>query len=301
MKYCERAEWADITPIPQDDGPDPPCSISYTPLFVDAMDYFRAVMKQSEMSERAFSLTTDILSYNPANYTAWQYRRDLIKALNKDLNEELLYTSNMGSSNVKNYQIWHHRRFLIQELKDESKELAYCKELLEDDSKNYHAWTHRQWVLQEFGLWDKELSFVNDLLDDDVRNNSAWNHRHFIITSTTGYNDEVVEREVKYTLDKISLAPSNESPWNYLCGAVLKGKLSSDPSVKKFAEELFERGVRSPYLAATLAKLYEEEFVSGISESCTKAIVMYDRLATDFDCLRTVYWQHRKAVLEARQ
>ena len=35
----------DVTPIPQDDGPNPVCSIDYANGFVEAMDYFRAILK----------------------------------------------------------------------------------------------------------------------------------------------------------------------------------------------------------------------------------------------------------------
>ena len=40
----------DITPIPQDDGPYPVCAIDYPPDFVQAMDYFRAILRTNEHS-----------------------------------------------------------------------------------------------------------------------------------------------------------------------------------------------------------------------------------------------------------
>ncbi|KNC82617.1 hypothetical protein SARC_05091, partial [Sphaeroforma arctica JP610] len=239
----------------------------------------------------------DVISHNTANYTAWQYRRDILIALNMDLRNELRYTSDMGAQNVKNYQIWHHRRFLVQQLNYGAEEIDYCNELLEDDSKNYHAWTHRQWALKEFNEWDNELKYIELLLNQDVRNNSAWNHRHFVITNTTGYTNEVMDREVVYTLDKIKIAPNNESPWNYLTGALLCGKLTSVPEVKTFAEEMMDKGIRSPYVAATLAKVYEEEFAQGREESRKEAVNMYDKLSSDLDGIRRAYWEHRKEAL----
>jgi protein farnesyltransferase/geranylgeranyltransferase type-1 subunit alpha len=38
---------------------------------VDTMNYFRAVIQAEEKSERALELTTDVISVNSANYTAW--------------------------------------------------------------------------------------------------------------------------------------------------------------------------------------------------------------------------------------
>ena len=51
--------------------------------------------------------------------------------------------------------------------------------------------------MKEFDMWDKELDYVNKLLSQDLRNNSAWNQRYFVIENTTGFTDEVLEKEVR--------------------------------------------------------------------------------------------------------
>lgn len=69
-----------------------------------------------------------------------------------------------------------------------------------------------------FSLYDKELEYVEQLINDDVRNNSAWNQRYFVISNTTKFEQEVIDREIDYALEKIDLVRGNESAWNYLRG-----------------------------------------------------------------------------------
>lgn len=71
-QYSEDPEWADVTPLPQDDGgPNPLAQISYTDGYSEAMSYLRAVMATNEMSERVLKLTGDIIDLNAAHYTVW--------------------------------------------------------------------------------------------------------------------------------------------------------------------------------------------------------------------------------------
>ena len=71
-KYAESAEWADIEPLPQNDGAGQPlAAILYPEAYSEAMSYLRAVIAKQETSERVLELTEDIISMNPAHYTVW--------------------------------------------------------------------------------------------------------------------------------------------------------------------------------------------------------------------------------------
>ncbi|KAJ1422630.1 hypothetical protein B484DRAFT_332146, partial [Ochromonadaceae sp. CCMP2298] len=213
--------WADVTPVPQEDGPNPVVKINYSAEFTKLMDIFRAVVLLGEYSERALDLTEELLEQNAANYSVWQYRRQCLQTLCSDLTEELEYMDGFSLGNPKNYQIWHHRRCVVALLRDGRGELAFTRAVFEVDAKNYHAWAHRQWALRTFGLWKGELRFVEQCLEEDVRNNSAWNQRWFCVHSGPEgpcVSEAVVQREVDFALDSIARAAQNESAWNYLRG-----------------------------------------------------------------------------------
>ncbi len=121
-------------------------------------------------------LTALCLRYNPANYTVWWYRRQIISTLSKQesnaddnnindiitkhnswtyydlerIQNDLDLASNLGGSNPKNYQVWYHRRSLLEYTFETSNgnddniqiardELKYIEQVLDKDAKNYHV------------------------------------------------------------------------------------------------------------------------------------------------------------------
>jgi protein farnesyltransferase/geranylgeranyltransferase type-1 subunit alpha len=72
MLYAENEAWADVEPIPFDEGgPHPLAAIAYPEKYSDATAYLRAVMATGEKSERVLELTGDVIKLNPAHYTVW--------------------------------------------------------------------------------------------------------------------------------------------------------------------------------------------------------------------------------------
>ncbi|EFC43663.1 predicted protein, partial [Naegleria gruberi] len=214
-------KFADLEPIPAQEGPNPVVQIAYSDDFKEVMGYFRAVIQNNEISERALELTAEAIELNPANYTAWHYRRIVLDGLNADLSKEIEYLNQVSEDNPKNYQIWYHRQSLIEKLRVVDGEKDFVEKMFGDDSKNYHVWTYRQWLVKEFNLWEGELDFTIRLFNQDLRNNSAWNYRFYLIQHTTPNfetNIQVRKQEIDVAFEYILKAPNNESPWNYAKG-----------------------------------------------------------------------------------
>ncbi|KAL8787804.1 MAG: hypothetical protein Q9213_001991 [Squamulea squamosa] len=318
-RYSDSEEWADITPIAQNDGgPNPLAAIAYTEEYSEAMGYLRAIMAKNEKSERVLDLTEHIISMNPAHYTIWLYRANTLFELQKinqsnlqeDILEELHWLDGISLKHLKNYQIWHHRQTLITHLSTlPPTELSFLAQMFAKDAKNYHVWSYRQWLVRHFSLWDTELPYIETLLTSDVRNNSAWNHRWFVLfgqhvdpSSGKGMDEvgnivdeDVLDREVQYTTEKIRLAPQNQSPWNYLRG--LLRKRGSLLECKAFAEEFVGDmegggdGCRSSHALDFFADCMAEE------KEAEKAGKALELLAKKFDPIRRNYWNYRRGLL----
>jgi len=300
--YRDRPDWKDVIPIPQDDGPTPVVQIAYSERFKDVYDYFRAVLKSEEKSERVLNLTEDALDLNPANYTVWYYRREVLKALKSNLTSELQYCREMVEEHPKNYQVWQHRRVLMEWSKDPGNELRFTELILAADQKNYHAWQHRQWVLQAFNLWKDELSFVDNLLEDDIRNNSAWNHRFYVVSQSEGWPEAVTEREVAFALGKIQLVKGNESAWNYLRGVLEKcederNRNAQRRLVREMCETMLTDGSKVPALTGFMVELLQQD-LEGCTDpedraaALTRLEALCDTLATTCDTIRHKYWNY---------
>ncbi|RZB84364.1 protein farnesyltransferase/geranylgeranyltransferase type-1 subunit alpha-like isoform X1 [Glycine soja] len=279
----ERAEWSDVTPLPQNDGPNPVVPIQYTEDFSQVMDYFRAVYLADERSPRALALTAEAVQFNSGNYTVcqvrikffrlrlflfissllqvWHFRRLLLESLKVDLNAELDFVERMAAGNSKNYQMWHHRRWVAEKLGPEARknELEFTKKILSVDAKHYHAWSHRQWVLQALGGWEDELNYCTELLKEDIFNNSAWNQRYFVITRSPflGGLKAMRESEVLYTIEAIIAYPENESSWRYLRG-LYKGETTSwvnDPQVSSVCLKILRTKSNYVFALSTILDL----------------------------------------------
>ncbi|KAK4992611.1 CAAX geranylgeranyltransferase alpha subunit [Elasticomyces elasticus] len=326
-KYYDDPEWADIEPIQQaDQGPNPLAAIAYTDEYAEAMAYLRAVMARDEKSERVLRLTKDVIEMNPAHYTVWLYRAQVLFATHADLHKELEWLNETASQYQKNYQIWHHRQLIVSRLCPDpassaatrgppfpgagidvdslvAKEISFVASMFDKDAKNYHVWSYRQWLVRHFGLWDKgELEFTEASIEKDVRNNSAWNHRWYVVNGKEGSEgvkeEKVREREIAFTKRQICLAPQNQSPWNYLRGILRKANLRFS-TIQDFCVEFADLSkpegddVFSSHALDLLTDIYAMD--EGRNEQAKRCLLL---LKDKYDPIRANYWQYRLEMLD---
>ncbi|KAI9491657.1 hypothetical protein BDB00DRAFT_946602 [Zychaea mexicana] len=299
LPYSQRPEWNDVVPVAQDDGPNPLVPIAYAADYRDAMDYFRAVSRTEEKSQRVLDLIADIIDMNPAHYTVWQYRQEVLLGIGADLRQELEYVDEVVREQAKNYQVWHHRQVIVDKLDDGSNELPFINAILDEDSKNYHAWSYRQWVVSRFDLWDQEFQYTDDLLVFDIRNNSAWNHRHYVLFNRPkGASQADIDSEIEFTKKKIQQAPNNSSGWTYLNGLL---EASEEPlnQIEPFLKELQAKEIHSPHLYSTFIDVLEHNAKNNSASIDAAALQMCDDLATKYDVIRRNYWLYKKSQLAA--
>ncbi|KAI0472107.1 farnesyltransferase, partial [Xylariaceae sp. FL0804] len=363
--YATDPDWDDVVPIPQIEPEGALAAIAYPEDYAEAMSYLRAVMSADEYSPRCLKLTEHVISMNPAHYTVWLYRFEIVRALGVPVPDELTWLNGVSLEHLKNYQIWHHRQQLIDHyyptLRDDATAVAalgaserrFLTRMLDEDTKNYHVWTYRQYLVRKLGLWDDaELASVEAMLDTDVRNNSAWSHRFFLVfanpahstttttttTTTSASSSEsrpalaatehdprvplaVVDREAAYARAKIALAPQNQSPWNYLRGALAKGgrPLAGE---RAFAESFVDNlgsgsiekkknGDGEQEQEEQEEQQHEEEVVRSshaldlLADACAgageldRADLCLSRLGDRWDRVRKGYWEYRRRMLRA--
>ncbi|KAI6187341.1 hypothetical protein M3Y98_00232800 [Aphelenchoides besseyi] len=307
--YKDRADWKDVSPIYMSDAENAVVRISHTDSFTDAFAYFRAILHRNEMSERALELTTICSQLNPANYSVWyvdldsldvrmfrQFRRNILKALNKNLDAEFKFSSEMISENPKNYQIWHHRRMLVDWTKDPSRELTFTASVLVSDPKNYHAWQHRQFIVEKYNLFtDDEISYSTLLLSGDIRNNSVWNYRYFIVQNmSNAFTDKsFVSREVEFAKNAISKVSCNESSWSYLNGLLVNDGLEKHEDVLEFCKVLHKIDTTSTHLRCFLLDYYKEQIekANESEKNGALALSLIDELV-QMDPVRRAYYDY---------
>lgn len=317
----------DLTPVPQNDDGNVAC-IDYSPQFVLAYDYFRAVLAGNERSLRALRLAELCLEQNPANYTVWHFRRVCLQELQLwngyiDYDRELC--ARLGGENPKNYQIWYHRRALLEQFLENpdmfanlcNNELDYIETVLENDGKNYHAWSHRQWILYTRNheeLWNEEILYIRHLLSMDIRNNSAWNQQWFVShrASKEPLSLQQAHVEASFAIEQARLDPFNESPWRYLVATLKEQIKAMDNDAEKyiFLTEYEEKvwAVRdiliqlgrdadaSSQLLATMVDLLEWK---GDNRSLQRALDIVTDLANKYDPIRQKYWALRERRIHA--
>lgn len=310
-------DYDDITPMSIETGlKDELCQIMYTDEYKQLMGWIRTLLSENELTSRAMRLTSKVIDLAPAFYTVWNFRYNILSHLlvnsgndaNKDgwVAQELDWLDEITLNNPKNYQIWSYRQSLLTNLitKPSLKhEVPIMNMMLDDDSKNYHVWSYRKWVVKYIGDYSHELEFINGLIQRDIYNNSAWSHRMFYLKNIDP-DHTVIDEEINYVKDKITLVPQNISSWNYLRGIYQIFKANQfDDDIINFTKQFTSNLIRDRPVQEKLPEIqssYSLEFLAyiySIRADKDTAQYLYNCLAYKYDPIRSYYWTHKIELL----
>jgi geranylgeranyl transferase type-2 subunit alpha len=176
-----------------------------------------------------------LLSKNPEYYTAWNYRRQVLR-----------YQFSQKGDTDEAVQ-------LIAELI--SNDLQFLIPLLRGFPKCYWIWNYRLWLLGEARrllplsetrqMWQQELALVGKMLTLDSRNFHGWGYRRFVVETLKelGTADEaknMTQKEFEYAKKMIGANLSNFSAWHYrtkLIQSLLDEQCASDDDRKNMLDD----------------------------------------------------------------
>ncbi|RMZ78182.1 hypothetical protein DV738_g3965, partial [Chaetothyriales sp. CBS 135597] len=220
--YSTSPDWSDVTPIPLlDQGPpdqatDPGkalATIAYSPRYLEAMSYVRALIASGERSERVLALSEDVIGMSPSHYTIWAWRMDCLRYLwaadgneragfgtvvelevEGDDDEEGATTTNASTGDnqlpgTRQQQSAAATTTAEERIKQGiERELDWLEGTSEQNLKNYQIWHHRQSLLSAYPrslitasfLHEREIPFVTHILSFDAKNYHVWTYRQWL-------------------------------------------------------------------------------------------------------------------------
>ena len=303
-------DYSDLEPLKLHEEEPQLCRILYDERYKKIMGLLLALLQKQEYSERALYLTEEALELIASHYSIWCYRFNIVKNIDRDLNEELDWGEQIALENEKNYQIWNYRQLLVNEILkngkdfDPHREFPLMEAMFEEDPKNHHVWSYRKWLVERFGLHSdpRENAFVEKCLKEDVRNNSAWTHRFYLKFGLGDITEEKVQEEIEYGSDMIEVSPQNEAAWNYL-RAVLKCANLNLQTI----EPLCLRYLDSPdkidsTTTPKISSVHALEFMARIHAErgeTERARALFEALAFGYDPIRMNYWTYEADRLQS--
>lgn len=192
---------------------------------------------QRVYSYEILNLTTELLNLNAEFNTIWNYRREIVLALKKELyddfwKKELGYTLMQLKKFPKVYWIWSYRIWILEAIPESptqiwESEFSIVNTLLKMDSRNFHGWHYRRMIVKKLENLTNtsfnihEFEYVTEKINNDISNFSAWHQRVHIINSMFNSDqiankESFVNNEIDYLTNAIFTDAEDQSVWFYL-------------------------------------------------------------------------------------
>ena len=237
--------------------------IMFTPFSEDllAAESLYKILKAQPPSARILDVLWAAIYVMPTNYTAWAYRRSVVRSLLSScksaaectavMRKELIDSAVLALKFQKNFQAWCHRRNLLESYAEHMSaigagteppidERVICDIALAKDAKNYHVWSYRTWLVKKFNMLDRELEITHAHLMRDPLNNSAWVYRYFVHETLGSLH---IENEKAYTMFHLGRYSPNLAAQNYMEQLNERGGVRSHQKYKNAAKDCLDEAL----------------------------------------------------------
>lgn len=202
-------DYSDLNPVLHEESPNSLAEILYSDEYKKAIGYLRALMAQNEHSARALAVVQYIIAANPAHYTAWHYRLEILKDVGKDIIPKERWIFNAPApeiddeddendeNNANDVNADGDEQAEAQEpnVKEEPlhvvEDYTWLNQITLDNPKNYQIWHYRQQLCPDFATnsaatiklyYGLERLIVELILSEDAKNIHTWSHLIWLVS-----------------------------------------------------------------------------------------------------------------------
>ncbi|SCU97915.1 LAMI_0F12090g1_1 [Lachancea mirantina] len=250
--------------------------------------------RQGVINWDAFDKTTEILNLNPEFNAIWNYRRDLIKALENNLpdkfwGKELSFTLETLKRFPKVYWIWNHRFWSLKRCPGAEgskwrQELKMVDKILSLDARNFHGWHYRRTVVERIeiaeqtSLNQQELAFATGKINENISNFSAWHQRANLLPKMFANGQienerQFLKQELDYIITAMFTDAEDQSVWFYINWFIQESCITS-----RWTKQEYQNALEQLAESAVAINEDEREFSGKDNSWCLKILVIIETI-----------------------
>lgn len=195
--WQEKYDFSNIDPIYHQESANSLAEILYDDDYKSAIGYMRALMARDEHSARALAVVQAVIMRNPAHYTAWHYRLQILKGAGHDIVPKEAWIFHAAAPEIESDDDSE------EEDEKEATNSADIKEKTEDQEEEGETKqpTEVEPVAEEPMPVIENYTWLNDVTLDNPKNYQIWHYRQQLAPSLYTNSPQVIK--LYYGLERL--------------------------------------------------------------------------------------------------